>query len=105
MNFGDKLKKVRNERKITQKALGDIIGVKMSTICDWEKNRHKPNDLDVFKKLCDTLNVPSTYFVCENTEVTKLLEDSDFATFLISYAKLSNKDKQSVNNFIMELSN
>lgn len=104
MNFGDKLKNARKERKLTQKTLAELLDVRESTISDWEHNRHRPDNLDVFKKLCETLNVPSTYFVCENLETSNLLMQSDFAFFLNAYATLSDTDKKSVKELIEKLS-
>ena len=103
MNFGDKLKQARNKRKMTQKVLAELINVRESTISDWEHNRHKPDNLDTFKKLCDTLDVPSTYFICENEETSKLLVDCNFALFLNDFASLSSEDKKKVENLIQEL--
>ena len=65
MTFGDKLKKARNEKNITQKALAEFLEVAESSISDWEHDRHKPGDLDVFKKLCDTLEVSADYLLSD----------------------------------------
>ena len=48
---------------MTQKNLAEIVGVAESSISDWEHDRHKPENLDVFTKLCKTLEVSSTYFL------------------------------------------
>lgn len=63
MTFGEKLKNARDDKKMTQKNLAEIVGVAESSISDWEHDRHKPENLDVFTKLCKTLEVSSTYFL------------------------------------------
>lgn len=39
---GDKIKKYRKERQMTQQALADVFGVHKKTISEWEQNRNKP---------------------------------------------------------------
>jgi transcriptional regulator with XRE-family HTH domain len=63
MTFGEKLKEARNERKLTQKNLAETLGVAESSISDWEHDRHKPENLEVFTNLCKTLEVSSSYFL------------------------------------------
>lgn len=102
MTFGDKLKRVRNERKMTQKTLAEILDVKESSISDWEHNRHKPSSLDTFKLMCETFDVPSTYFLCEKTTLN-VIDDVDTYKFLNTYIELSKEDKKKVSDFIQEL--
>lgn len=41
-NCGDKIKKYRKERQMTQQALADVFGVHKKTVGEWEQDRHKP---------------------------------------------------------------
>ncbi|MBR1627862.1 MAG: helix-turn-helix transcriptional regulator [Lachnospiraceae bacterium] len=53
--FGEKLKRIREERKISQTDLGRKIGVSSSTISAYEKSRKLPT-LDTLKKICSVLD-------------------------------------------------
>ncbi len=41
--LGNSLKYLRLENNLTQKQLGDKIGICQSAICKWELNRGEPN--------------------------------------------------------------
>lgn len=62
MTFGEKIKKARNERKMTQKTLAETLNVAESSISDWEHDRHKP-DVDTLKLLCETLEISADYLL------------------------------------------
>lgn len=42
MDFGDRLKNIRIERKITQQGFADLVGVSVVTVRNWERNTKKP---------------------------------------------------------------
>lgn len=42
MDFGDRLKSIRIERKITQQGFADLVGVSVVTVRNWEYNIKKP---------------------------------------------------------------
>ena len=52
MSLGEKLKKARKGKKMTQLEVADILGVKTATICQYEKNVAFPS-LPNFKNLCE----------------------------------------------------
>lgn len=52
----DKIKELRKEKKLSQKALADLCGVHQTAVSQWEKGRTTP-DLDSLKKLAKALGV------------------------------------------------
>lgn len=60
--FSDIISTYRAERKLTQKQLGEIIGVSDRTISKWEKGDTEP-DLYHVKKICKTLDIPPSNLV------------------------------------------
>lgn len=56
MNFGSRLKTLREERGLTQQALGDIIKVSAVTVRAWEHNKKKPS-MDALIALAETLDI------------------------------------------------
>ena len=59
--FGEKLKKARIEKGYKQSELGEILGLKNTTISNWEKGVSNP-DVEIVAKLCNILNVTASYF-------------------------------------------
>lgn len=57
MNSGEKIKKIRKEKGITQKQLADILGIKQSSICDLE-NKKTPPKTSTLSRVADALGVP-----------------------------------------------
>lgn len=60
--FSEIILNYRTERKLTQKQLGEIIGVSDRTISKWEKGDTEP-DLYHVKKICKTLDIPPSNLV------------------------------------------
>ena len=48
-SFANKLKELRNEKGLTSKALGKIIGVSDATIIRWENNQNDIKAEQLFK--------------------------------------------------------
>ena len=53
---GSRIRDIRKKRKLTQKELGEMIGVKHNTISSYEKGTNEPEQNILFK-LADSLNV------------------------------------------------
>lgn len=56
MNLGNKIIKLRKEKKISQEILGDKIGVSRQTISNWELNITKP-DAEHIRKMSKIFNI------------------------------------------------
>ncbi len=41
--FPERLKLLRKQYALTQKELGEVLGLTVSTVCDWERRRSEPN--------------------------------------------------------------
>lgn len=41
--FPERLKLLRKQYALTQKELGEALGLTVSTVCDWERRRSEPN--------------------------------------------------------------
>lgn len=63
----NRLKELRKQRKMTQEALGKLIGVQKAAICKYETGlSHLPQH--IILKLCDCLNVSADYLLCRNED-------------------------------------
>ena len=56
MNFGEKLKKIRNEREMTQKEMADFLNVSVQTISNWESGRRSPHP-ELYTTIANTLGI------------------------------------------------
>ena len=60
--FYERLKELRNEKKLSQKALSELIFVSQQTVAKWEKNNSTPNP-DALIKICQVLDCSSDYLL------------------------------------------
>lgn len=83
----DRLKFERNKKKISQRELGDCIGVSQQTIGSWETGRTQP-DQESLKQLSQFFNVSLDYLMGESnirnasTKISSAIEnDTELADF------------------------
>ena len=83
--FSDIIQTYRAERTLTQKALGDIIGVSDRTISKWENGDTEP-DLYHVKKICKTLDIPpSNLFIYKKTLNDRLRKIGNILSIIIKF--------------------
>lgn len=63
MEFGDRLKELREEKGITQKNLGKVINVSDRVIGYYESNDRFPKDENILKMLADYFDVSVDFLV------------------------------------------
>lgn len=56
LSLGDQIKRLRRERKLTQKQLADRLEVDQSTVSNYEQNRKLP-DIHMLTKIAEFFNV------------------------------------------------
>ena len=96
--LGDRIKEARKAKKLTQKELADIIGVRNSSISDWENNLHSPN-VEQVKQLCEALNVDPNRLYGESE--ARLLRETPFTEYITENGdELPEDAKKELNNFI-----
>lgn len=61
MLVGDKIKKLRKDKRMTQKELALKLGLAPTAISAWERNANKPM-MDSLSVMADLFNVPITHF-------------------------------------------
>jgi len=65
MNFGDRLRMLRDKSGLTQKFVAEKIGVKNNTLSSYESSKRQP-DYDTLKKLADLYEVKIDYIITGN---------------------------------------
>lgn len=82
MIIGQRIKAARNNKKLTQQELGDILGVSKVSICGYENGTRVPT-LENFIQLLDVLEVKPDYLL--GREVSAICEDE--VPYSVSIAK------------------
>src|SRR5690606_41032114 len=89
----EKIKSLRESRKLTQAALGALVGESQVTVGGWEKGRTTPN-IDQLRRLSEALEVPLTELVDTGEAVlqtgTPYFPDVN-ASAGLNYLSLQNK--------------
>lgn len=66
MIFGEKLRKLRIERGLTQQKLGSLVGLNARTIARYEAGDTYPLSRETYYKLAEHLDVDVNYLLTEN---------------------------------------
>lgn len=87
MNVGENIKKIRKEKGITQKQLGEMLGVSQAAIVQFE-NSNSNLKLETIKKISNALGVSETQLILEtpfstgSKEERQRMTDSELADYL-----------------------
>lgn len=65
--FGDRLKELRNSKNLSQDDLGKILGVRKSSISNWETDKATPT-YEILTKLAQYFNVTTDYLLGLNQD-------------------------------------
>lgn len=67
MNFGESIKRIRKEKGLTQKELGEKLGISQAAIGQFESNKANPK-METMQKIADALNVSLNDLVPDSYE-------------------------------------
>ena len=62
--LGDKIRRLRSERKVSQGELAEGIGVSRQTVSKWESDVTRPN-MESIRSLCSYFSVDVSIFIDE----------------------------------------
>ncbi len=68
MKFGEKLKKLRTEKNLTQKNVAAAIGVSQRTYVSYEQDGRYPRKRELYGKLAEVLGCETNYLMTEDEE-------------------------------------
>ena len=66
MTFGEKVRSLRKEKKMSQQELASMVGVSYRTIRSWELEGRFPKQNVLYQKLADALQCDVSYFMSED---------------------------------------
>lgn len=104
--LGDRVRKLREGRNMTQTELSEILGMKTyTTVSKWEKNENFPKGKDL-KKLAEIFNVTSDYLLGLTDDKLKKITTQNEKTEIISiYDQLEDPNKEKVLDYATVLLN
>lgn len=99
MDFGNKLKSLRNKHLLSQEDLAKTIGVSRSSIANYETNRNYPNN-EILKKIASVFDVSMDYLLGDVTieYPIKYLEDK-LSNLGLSKDEFENSCKAIINYY------
>lgn len=109
MEIGQKIKKARLERGMTQQELGDIIGVQKSAIAKYENGRVVNIKRSTLQKIAGALNIrPSELIFTESPKDAadlhvRIITDFELMEAIKDYYLLSGEDQKIVRELIRSL--
>ena len=71
--LGDRIKKLRKERGLTQQELGSMLGVQKSAIAKYENGRVSNLKKDTISKLAEIFQVSPNYLLCIDEPASPLI--------------------------------
>lgn len=92
MEFKDRLKKLRKAEKLTQQEFADKLGIKRSTISNYDIGRSEPSK-SVISLICRTFSVSETWLrTGEGNMYAEDCEEKQFVAFMRDTLSLESKD-------------
>lgn len=95
MQFGVRLKELREEKGITQRELGNIVNVSDRVIGYYESNDRFPKDENVLRKIADYFNVTVDYLLGRTgikTAYSERINESGSNIYRIDTTDLTDED-------------
>ena len=101
MSFGERFKKARERKKISQQQLAVLLGVTDGTISNYEKGNAFPR-WDTVKNICEFLDVDPNYLFWDDISErirNKIIEENN----LRKYSSFSPAGTKKVDDYINDL--
>lgn len=98
MSVGSRIQNLRKQQKLTLKALGSLISLSPSFLCDVEKERVKPS-LKALEAIALALNTSVAYLMGEDDSVQKLPQRITDTVKLLSADEQGLKILQDLSDF------
>ena len=108
MDFGKKVKRLREDMGLTQTELADKLGVSLKTISRYEVNGMRPRNREMYNELANLFKVDASYLLVDENDYKVPLEDQNIDMLvnsmlgLFAGGTLKDRDKKAVVEAITE---
>lgn len=109
MEIGQKIKKARLERGLTQQELGNIVGVQKSAIAKYESGRVVNIKRSTLQKIAKALNIRPSELVFDEAPKdvanlhVRILTDFELMETIKDYYVLSEENKRMIRELVRNL--
>ncbi len=104
MKFGEKLKKLRKQKRLTQQQLAEYIGISVRMVIKYENGESYPRNRSIYTKLSEKLDIDIDYLLTENddsaTEAEKIIKQT---AAMFEGGRLNDNDKLAFIHQMQEL--
>lgn len=100
MEFGEILRRLREDKGLSQQELADLAGIQASAVSHFELGRRLPS-FENIRRLADALKVTSDYLL--GREVVREVAGPEAAALFRDYKELSAEDQQALGKFAEHL--
>lgn len=94
--FSERLRQLRQEKKMTQAVLGRAIDVSPRMISFYESGNHFPRDEIILKRIADLFQVSIDYLL----GYSDLREEESLKKLCVAYRALSDADRETIMRFM-----
>lgn len=92
MNIGEKIKKLRQEKNVSQAVLGEIVGIHEKHISRYERGLSRPST-EVLRKMADFFGVSIDFLVDEGDFCSENPTDNELLDYFEEANRLDDEDK------------
>ena len=111
MNIGERIKKARLSKGLTQEALGELLGVQKSAIAKYESGRVVNIKRSTLKKISDVLEIRPAELIVDMEEApvkiaeihAEMLQNKDLVEMYEFYKTLNAKKRKIVLDLVRNL--
>lgn len=96
MTFNERLRQLRQEKKMTQTALGQAVDISPRMISFYESGNHFPRDEIILKRFADLFGVSMDYLLGHS----ELREEASLKRLCANYKELPPADRRTIMDFM-----
>lgn len=102
MNFGEKVKDLREKQNMTQKELATAVGLSLRTIASYEKSGVYPRTQDVYERLASVLNCDTNYLKTEEKNVDYIYHTPEEDFLIEAKGSYGSRGKQQAQQIVAQ---
>ena len=96
MTFSDRLRQLRQEKRMTQVSLGQAVDISRRMISFYESGNHFPRDEIILKRIADLFEVSLDYLLGHSD----LREEASLKKLCAAYRALPEADRRTAMSFV-----
>ena len=112
MTVGQRLKRLRMKKRLTQEELGDMLGITKGAIQKYESGKIKNFKVETVRKLSTIFDIPPAYFIFDKVPAYRFENTADILSmhygdwmpnFLANIEILNEKGREKLRAYVEDL--